>query len=69
MKYYVNGVLTAANGGSDFGTYVAMQNTSTPLEIAGRNGFGKLAGSLDDVRIYSRVLSASEVTAIYNGTQ
>jgi hypothetical protein len=28
-----------------------------------------LAGSLDDVRVYNRVLSASEVSAIYNATK
>ena len=34
-------------------------------QIAGRGGF-HFNGSLDDVRFYDRVLSANEVTAIYN---
>ncbi|MCX6702520.1 MAG: LamG domain-containing protein, partial [Candidatus Wolfebacteria bacterium] len=49
-----------------------MSNTSVPFEIgrgmaAGATNYMK--GFIDDVRIYNRALSATEVTAIYNSTK
>jgi hypothetical protein len=44
-----------------------MRNVATPLEIAGYGGSGgNFAGKLDDVRLYNRVLSASEILDVYN---
>jgi len=62
-KLYVDGVLV----GSDTGTAT---NTNLPLYIGryfGSNGFG-WNGTIDEVRLYNRALSATEVTAILNYT-
>ncbi|MBA3298115.1 MAG: hypothetical protein H0U19_14405, partial [Acidobacteria bacterium] len=42
---------------------------AVPLQIGARNGANFLNGFVDDVRIYNRALSASEVRALYNGNQ
>lgn len=65
---YVNGVLDAS--ASLTGT---MGNDSTALDIGGMYSTGfksGIIGAIDDVRVYNRTLSASEVQAIYqNGQQ
>lgn len=50
---------------------VTALNTAPSQINIGRaiSGFFYLAGSLDDVRIYNRALSASEISALYNGTK
>ena len=67
MKIYINGILASTNSITS-GTYVAMENTSQPVEI-GRyfNGVQYLAGNTDEVAIFDVELSASDVTSIYNG--
>ena len=43
---------------------------SPVMRIAEQAGIGNgITGSIDDVRLYSRVLSAAEITAIYNATK
>jgi len=66
MKIYINGILASTNSITS-GTYVAMENTSQPVEI-GRyfNGVQYLAGNTDEVAIFDVELSASDVTSIYN---
>lgn len=65
---YVNGALDIATT-----TAGSMGNDSTPLDLGGmfstsfKSG---IIGSIDDVRVYNRTLSASEAQAIYqNGQQ
>ncbi len=63
--FYINGV--AAGGGS--GLYTTLNNTTQAAQVGtwdtstGANGF---TGLIDDVRIYNRALSASEIQALYN---
>ena len=62
MKLYVNGVqqTATANSGSMYnsGTYIAMSDSSAGAPFN---------GTIDDVRIYNRALSASEIWRLYNG--
>jgi|GEM_PF-3084303 len=67
MVLYLNGV-QVASGSSSIST---LASTANLLRIGG-NAFGVSAqycavGSIDDVRIYSRVISPSDVLALYNG--
>lgn len=39
---------------------------AAPLTLGWAEGTNTLDGALDDVRIYNRVLSASEIQALYN---
>jgi hypothetical protein len=64
ISFYINGVLDQTVSS----TVTSIQNTSIPLYIGNgytrNNGF---KGSLDEVRIYKRVLSDIEIQALYNG--
>ncbi|MBC8096126.1 MAG: LamG domain-containing protein, partial [Akkermansiaceae bacterium] len=59
-KIYINGQLDNTGMGS-----TAILDSSTALDIGYNNGVG-LQGGLDDIQIYSGVLSASEVESLYN---
>ena len=57
LRFYVNGVLvtTKATSGS-------MPNTANPLQIGGNAVWGEyFSGLIDEVRVYNRALSASEI--------
>lgn len=63
-KGFFNTVATSTN--ADTGNY----NATTTLSIGfptGAGSSGYLTGTLDDIRIYNRALSATEVTNIFNG--
>ena len=62
MKLYLNGVLEASTVSTVVGTV-----SDTPLYI-GKTVFeyGEFTGLIDEVEIFNRVLSASEIQAIYN---
>ena len=67
MKIYVNGTLTGTNSNKTV-------NSGLNLTELGRQFFngstgGSFAGSIDDVRVYSRALPAAEIRAIYRGEQ
>ena len=47
-------------------TATAVEESSAPLTIGGLEDQFSLDGALDDVRIYSRALSASEIQALYD---
>ncbi len=66
MTIYANG---GAGGSGARGTYLYMEPTSASVEI-GRHphGAGYCDAKIDDVRIYNRELSATEVIALYNGS-
>ncbi len=63
---YVNGSPVALT--TNFTPTGSHQSESANNLIIGSSLSAFLDGVLDDVRIYSRILSAAEITALYNGT-
>jgi fibronectin type 3 domain-containing protein len=66
INLYINGVLSNAAAAPTDGVGAAMSDLAVPLTIGNRpvdNARG-FAGGIDDVRVYNRVLSATEITAI-----
>lgn len=64
-RMYINGALDNSN----VFTHTATANSDT-LVIGGRSGsIDMLDGIIDDVRIYNRALTATEVTSLYNATR
>ena len=65
LKIYVNGVVQAATCA---GTIPATTGVASgyPTRLGPYTGYSYFPGSLDDVRIYSRALSANEVSSLYN---
>nr|WP_233566685.1 DUF5695 domain-containing protein [Cohnella endophytica] len=66
-RLYVNGALVATN------TSMTLKPSSlgnTTLNYIGKSQFGDpyLNGAIDDFTIYSRALSATEITSLYNGS-
>ena len=57
-KFYVNGIQTA-------NTSALVPLTPTDFNIGSQTGLRYFNGSIDDVRIYSRALSASEIMQLY----
>lgn len=71
-KIYLNGVAVSTTTSSS-GTYVAMHNTSTPVNVGRHNitvsgtTYDTFAnGKMDEVAIFNSALSASDISAIYN---
>lgn len=63
-KIYLNGsAVSIAN--STTGTYVAMENKSNPIYL-GRYDSNYAKGSIDEAKVYSKELSATEVLKNYN---
>ncbi|MBP7937361.1 MAG: chitobiase/beta-hexosaminidase C-terminal domain-containing protein [Phycisphaerae bacterium] len=60
-KFYLDGAPDSAHGGVSLWTVVALTNAEL-----GHKGGDYTQASIDDLRILSRVLSASEVTKLYN---
>jgi len=67
QKIYINGVLSSQRTG----TGVIPNNLSTTLTVGAHSpvSYGFMNGSLDDVRLYNRALSAEEIKAIYEATR
>ena len=72
MTIYVDGFSVAVTG-TDDGAYTNMEDTAAPLIIGARDGFAGdpdyFESWLDDVRIYDKELSATEVLFLYNDGQ
>jgi hypothetical protein len=68
IKIYVDGALQPRTQTS--GSYSPGQSydTTANLEIGNHNGYNFFAGDLDDIRIYDRALSASEIQEVLNST-
>ncbi len=63
VSLYVNGSLTSATSTTGSG------NSSTVTNIGAENTSRQFNGSIDDVRIYNRALSAEDIQDLYNETQ
>jgi hypothetical protein len=65
VNFYVDGTIEPMETVKD--TLSATTQTSESVQISGREGSNIVFnGSIDDVRIYNRALSASEITNLYN---
>lgn len=64
-----NGTKCYVDGSNVMTTTITVSSQSIALQIGWANSVGQyFAGSIDDVRIYNRALSASEVLALYKTT-
>lgn len=66
LKVYVNGVLQQGTDLKVGGT--VFSNTDKPLVIGNGGGFGRnyyFQGSIDDIKMYNRVLNIDEIKALY----
>lgn len=63
MKIYVDGILKAS--GSNTGN---LQSTTSPVYIGNQNSINPFKGTMDEVLIYSKALSETEITQIYTTT-
>jgi len=62
VRVYIDGSLVVTDNGTG-----PVNTTTSDLGIGSRgDGFGQFNGAIDDVRIYSRALSASEIQALYD---
>jgi hypothetical protein len=61
-QLYVNGILLSSVQSSFF-----QSDVDTPVTIGNSGGWGGFLGSLDDLAIWNRALTADEVLALYNG--
>ena len=65
VGFYVNGVNQTTTGTSN-GDGNAVSDAALSIIIGGISGSFTFDGFIDDVRVYNRVLSAGEVTQLYN---
>jgi hypothetical protein len=67
VSFYVNGIKKVSNAYNISGKNIS-DNSTLPFYIGGRSAdaLRQFNGSLDDIRVYNRALSASEVKQIYN---
>jgi len=64
FEIYIDGISQSL--GSLTGTHGTMQDVTSPLYIGGRvNPAAPFSGSIDEVMIYNRALSVSEIKSIY----
>ena len=65
IRVYKNGVLKDSDSLYDETYKVVVQNGDSPLRIGTRSLWSFFRGKIDDLRIYSRVLSESEILELY----
>ena len=66
IKIYLNGTRVDDIDGN-LGTYIAMENTTQPLEIGRSNLTSFSNGKIDEAAIFNTELSSADALAIYNG--
>ncbi len=64
VTLYVDGSL--ASGGYISGGTAVDFSTGSSVRVGNTNGSDFFRGTIDDVRIYNRVLSAAEIKQLYN---
>jgi predicted ribosomally synthesized peptide with SipW-like signal peptide len=64
VRVYIDGTLVATDGGTG-----PVNGTTEPLGIGVRgDGFGQFVGDVDEVRVYTRALSAAEIQSLVDQT-
>src|SRR5438046_264730 len=67
-SFYINGVLQQSQLAANMGSLSSDSHTiGTMFDNGGQYYNHYLNGSVDEMRIYSRALSATEILALYNG--
>jgi len=64
LKFYHDGVFTAAT--TKDGAAPSANNAGAPMQLAGYGNLLTYSGNLDEMSIWNRVLSPSEITDLYN---
>jgi len=64
--FYINGLVTSTYRPGGFSSVADMSNSNSLRIGASYDGGGLFKGLIDDVRIYNRALSATEVANLYN---
>ena len=64
LNFYLNGILSKS-----FTSVKVPRNSNINTYIGAAVTGGNMNGSIDDVRIYNRALSAAEIQALYNATK
>jgi len=67
LKFYLNGIEVYTNSSLP-SPYVLDGNSAIPLQL-GTDGSGYFSWSLDEVRVYNRALSYSEISTLYNASK
>ena len=66
LKIFVNGSNVSGTTPFTTGTFASTLVTTAPFQISGRGGANNLLkGNIDDVAVFSKALSASEVNELY----
>jgi len=68
LELYINGKLQP-NVTRSSASYVGMQNTSQPVELARFNNATEAKGEIRDVKLFNKELSAAEVKEVYSNGQ
>lgn len=68
LKVYINGILSTGDTDAGGGSYSAMSNTATDFTFAtfATATSNTLVGMLDEIGIWGKVLSQTDVTRLYN---
>jgi len=66
IKIYINGEEESSYTDSGAGTYVAMHNTTRPVQIGAYNTAANFNGNIDEVGVYNAQLNQNGVNAVYN---
>ena len=69
IKHYIDGLLDLSVAGTgNIGNNTSMMNFGKYIYHGGLTHYFFFNGKLDDIAIYNRALTPSEITALYNGT-
>ena len=66
IKIYINGTEESSYTDGTAGTYVAMHNTSRPVQVGAYNNAANWNGNLEEIALFDYELSSSAITEIYN---
>lgn len=66
FELYINGVSQGNGSNQQTGTVTSIQNAASPFQIGAQASGGYYDGSVDEIGIWSRVLTSTEVASLYN---
>lgn len=69
MKIYINGALSTTSNRTGTGTPSSINYSTLSAQVAARGGGSNFGGSISQVSVYNRELTAAEVFQTYNATR